>query len=81
MLREDKADTYKQQKWYTYVQMLVDDVGFNEIFSIEAIIKGTCVILYHVENNLECVYLKIVPICSMAKWEQTVKWLLCVIIS
>ena len=52
--------------------MLVDDVGFNEIFSIEAIIKGTCVILYHVENNLECVYLKIVPICSMAKWEQTV---------
>ena len=34
MLREDKADTYKQQKWHTYVQMLVDDVGFNDIFSI-----------------------------------------------
>ena len=33
--------------------MLVDDVGFNEIFSIEAIIKGICVILYHLENNLE----------------------------
>ena len=42
MLREDKADTYKQQKWHTYVQMLVDDVGFNEIFSIEANIKGIC---------------------------------------
>lgn len=41
MLREDKADTYKRQKWYAYVQMLVDDVGFNDIFSIEANIKGT----------------------------------------
>ena len=68
MLREDKADTYKQQNIHiSYI--LVDDVSFNDIFSIKTKTK-TCKILYCLHNLLKMYLFKIVPICSMAKWEQ-----------
>lgn len=38
MLREDKADTYKQQNIHV-AKILVDDVSFNDIFSDKNKIK------------------------------------------